>query len=473
MKPSTSTHTGVADHSGAVQHPKVVVVGAGSLFFGRQVIWQMVHSPQLRSGTLSLVETDPVRLDRLGRLAEMVAAHNNAPLRIEATSDWKDALPGADFVVLSFANDTVKYRGVDCAISEKYGVRMCSGDTIGPGGIFRAMREFPQILACARDAAALCPDAWVINYINPSTVHGIGLRRYAPQVKSFALCDSLHMPHIKRRYALRAGIIDAAADFTEEIDRDFDMRIAGVNHFTWMLKAEYRGENVMPAIAESIRRDAATEDTGGDVGAKALHNNRIAHALYEAYGRIPVCVAHTKEYLPYWQGRGVLPDAIPPLSIWETEARYERHAEMWRQIDDFVDGAIPIAEYTTRLGPDHATDIIENMVGNLGRPFYVNTYNDGAVTNMADEAYLELLCDVDMDGPRPRPVGEMPRGLRGWQEMILDTHELTAEAVATCDLALVRRALLTDPLVTSMADADAIVRELLEAERDALPACWY
>jgi len=188
---------------------------------------------------------------------------------------------------------------------------------------------------------------------------------------------------------------------------------------------------------------------------------------------VPVCVAHTKEYLPYWQGRGALKDDIPPLSIWETEPRYERHAEMWRQVDDFVQGRIPIAEYTTRLGPDHATDIIENMAANLGRPFYVNTTNDGAVTNMAPDAFLELLCDVDMDGPRPRPVGEMPRGLRGLQEVILDTHELTAEAVATCDLKLLRRALLTDPLITSMADADAILRELLEAEREALPDCWY
>jgi len=125
----------------------------------------------------------------------------------------------------------------------------------------------------------------------------------------------------------------------------------------------------------------------------------------------------------------------------------------------------------TTFGPDHATDIIENMVGNLGKPFYVNTFNGGAVTNMADDAFLELLCDVDMQGPRPRPVGAMPRGLRGMQEIVLDTHELTAEAVATCDRALLRRAMLTDPLVNSIADADAIIRELLAIERDALPAC--
>jgi alpha-galactosidase/6-phospho-beta-glucosidase family protein len=410
------------------QHPKVVVIGAGSLFFGRQAIWQMVHSPVLQTGTLSLVETNPERLDKLGRLADMVVADNQVPLRIEAVADWRDALSGADFVVLSFANDTVKYRGIDCTISEKYGVRMCSGDTIGPGGIFRAMREFPKILQCAQDVAELCPDAWVINYINPSSVHGIGLRRYAPEIKSFALCDSLHMPHVKRRYALRAGIIDTPEEYSADVDQAFDMRIAGVNHFTWMLKAEFAGEDVMPAIAESIRKDAATEDTGGDVGAKALHNSRIAYALYEAFGKVPVCVAHTKEYVPYWQGRGVRADDIPPLAIWETEARYERHAEMWQQIDDFIDGTIPISEYTTRLGPDHATDVIESMVGNLGHPFYINTWNDGAVTNMADDAFLELLCHVDMDGPRPLPVGEMPRGIRGMQETILDTHELTAEA---------------------------------------------
>ena len=111
----------------------------------------------------------------------------------------------------------------------------------------------------------------------------------------------------------------------------------------------------------------------------------------------------------------------------------------------------------TTFGPDHATDIIETMVGGLDKPFYVNTFNRGAVTNMADDAFLELLCDVDADGPRPQPVGEMPRGLRGLQEQVLDTHELTAEAVVTCDRRLLRRAMLTDPLVSSLADADAIL----------------
>ena len=456
-----------------IQQPKVVVIGSGSLFFGRQAIWQMVHSPHLNGGTLALVDKDPARMEKMGLLAQKVVAETGVSLRIEVASDWRDALPDADFVVLSFADDTVRYRGLDCQISEKYGLRMCSGDTIGPGGIFRAMRELPLIMECLADIERLCPDAWAINYINPSAVNGMAIARYAPRVKSFALCDSLHMPHVKLRYAMHAGLIDDADEWNDALADDFDLRIAGVNHFTWMLKAEYQGRNLTPQIAASLRDSAVAAGMDGDKSAKALFNDEIAWQLYEIFGCVPVCVSHTKEYLRFYQGHGRLPDGIPPLSIWDTEPRYDRHEAMWKQVDDFISGAQPISEFMTTLGPDHATDIIENMVGGLGQPFYINTYNRGAVGNMSDDSFLELLCDVDMDGPRPRPVGEMPRGLRGLSELVLDTHELTAEAIVKADYTLLRRAMMTDPLTNSIADADAILRDLLAAEREALPDHWY
>ena len=457
----------------ATQHPKVVVIGAGSLFFGRQAIWQMTQSPHLNRGTLSLVDTDAERLDKMGALARMVAADCDVELRIETASDWRDVMPEADFVVMSFAADTVRYRGLDCEISERYGIRMCSGDTIGPGGIFRAMRELPAIMACVDDCLRLCPDAWVINYINPSTVNGMAIARFAPDAKSFALCDSLHMPHVKLRYARLAGIIKDDSEWNPALDTEFDLRIAGVNHFTWLLKAEYQGEDMSDRIAKALKPSKAADHMDGNLGAKALHNDAIARQLYDAFGCVPACVSHTKEYLRYYQGHGIAPDAIPPLSIWETDMRYARHAEMWRQVDDFVNGVEAISGFRTALGPDHATEIIENMVGGLGKPYYINTPNRGAVTNMAQDAFLELLCDIDMAGPLPRPVGEMPRGLRGLSEQILDTHELTAEAVVKADYGLLRRALLTDPLTNSIADADAILQELLDAQRDILPAHWY
>nr|WP_208420420.1 glycoside hydrolase family 4 [Paenibacillus lupini] len=453
--------------------PKVVVIGAGSLFFGRQSIWQMVHSPYLNNGTLTLVDTNEEKLAKLVKLAEMVARENQVPLKIEGSTNRRDVLKGADFVVLSFAEDTVKYRGIDCEISLKYGIRMCSGDTIGPGGIFRAMRELPVIMECAKDIEELCPDAWVINYINPSTVHGMALSRYAPNLKTFALCDSHHMPHKKAYYAVRAGIIQDPSEFTEEIDRKFDFRIAGVNHFTWLLKAEYDGKDFMATIAASLKKSAGTENNGGDTGAKALHNDAISYELYDIFGIIPTCTAHTKEYVRYWQGLGVTKDAIPPLSIWETEDRYKRHEEMWQQVDDFISGKLPINSYMGSFGPDHATDIIENMVGNLGKRFFINTLNSGAVTNMNDDSFLELLSEVSMDGIKPLHVGEMPRGIRGMQELVLDTHELTAEAVVEQSFIKLRRAMMTDPLVNSIHDADMIIKELLEQEQERIPKDWY
>jgi len=455
------------------QHPKVTLIGAGSLFFGRQAIWQMVHSPILNCGTLALVDSDPERLDKMARLARQVIADQGVALALEASTERREVLAGSDFVVLSFAKDSVKYRGIDCEVAARYGIRMCSGDTIGPGGIFRTLRELPVILEVARDVERLCPQAWVVNYVNPTAAQGIGLRRFAPGVKSFALCDGLHMPYVKQRYALEAGIIADPDEWSDEVDRRFDLRIAGVNHFTWILAAAYDGRDVLPALVEALRRDAAAESGHASGDSKEIYNATIGLALYEAFGVIPACVAHTKEYVRFWQGLGKTPEPVPPLAIWQTAPRYRLHEAMWQQVDDFLSGRRPIGDFMRLFGPDMATDVIETMAGGLGKPFYINTFNAGAVSNMADDAFLELLCDLDMAGPRPRPVGPMPRGVRALQEQVLDQHELSAAAAATCDRALLRRAMLTDPLVRSIGDADAIIRELLEAEREALPAGWF
>ncbi len=434
----------------------------------------MVKSEYLNNGTLALVDIDETILDKMTTLAKMVVEETGVNLKIESSLNYRDVLKGADFVVLSFAKDSVYYRGIDCEVSEKYGVRMCSGDTIGPGGIFRALRELPVILDIAKDVEKICPNAWLINYINPTAVNGMALKRYFPKLKTFALCDGLHMPHVKRNYAIRAGLASSEKDYTKDIEAKFDFRIAGVNHFTWLIRAMYNGEDLSSDIARSLKIDVAKETDGLDTGAKAIFNNTIGYELYKAYGRIPTCVAHTKEYMRFWQGRNIADEAISKLNLWETEARYKRHQEMWDEVDGFINGKTPISDYMTTYKPDHATDIIESMVGNLGKQFFINTYNNGAVTNMSDDAFLELLCDVDMEnGPVPIEVGDMPRGIRGMQELILDTHELTAEAIYKRDISLLRKAMLTDPLVCSIADADAIIKELMDAEKVMIPEAFY
>ena len=152
--------------------------------------------------------------------------------------------------------------------------------------------------------------------------------------------------------------------------------------------------------------------------------------------------------------------------------RVEWTRDVWQRVDDYLSGKVDIAEFDTEFGPDPATDLIEGMWTG-GKRFYINTFNDGAVTNMADDAFLELLTDIDMDRATPLPVGPMPRGVRAMCETVLDTHELTAQAVAQCDRDLLRRAMLTDPLTNSIGDTDALIDDLLEAEREALSPCWF
>lgn len=458
-----------------IPSPKVVIIGAGSLFFGRKAIWQMVHSPYLQNGTLGLVDTDPDCLDKMKRLADMVIAHNGVSLKVEASTDRRKVLEGADFVVLCFAMDNAKYRGIDCQLSAKYGIRMCSGDTIGPGGILRAMRELPEAMRVAADVKELAPEAWVINYINPTSVLGIALQRYLPELKSFALCDAQF--YMKRDYALKAGLIEKPEDYTSEMDAEFELLTAGVNHFTWVHKAEYRGETILPALMKKLEKDCdgeqkTIEEDPVYTGSKGIHNVRIQLELYDAFGALPTVLGHTKEYVRFYQGHGVRTDGVPPLLLFDSDERIKWTQSVWDRVDEYLSGKTDIAEFDTEFGPDPATDIIESMAGGLGKRFFINTFNQGAVPNLADDAFIELYCDLDMNGPRPLPCGEMQRGIRGLSEQVLDTHELTAEAIVKKDKALLRRAFFTDPLTNSIPDTDALLSELIEAEKDALETDW-
>ncbi len=443
-----------------MKHPKIVIIGAGSLFFGRKLIWAMNRLEGLTDGHLALVDTDPAHLDGMHKLAMAVRAESGATHEISATTDYREALPGADFVILSFSHRNAHYRGVDVQVSARHGIRMCSGDTIGPGGVFRALREFPKVMDIARSVEALCPDAWLINYINPSSVFGIALAKTC-KARNFALCDSLHLPYLHHNYMKMIGLDPAG-------EKDFDMRIAGVNHFTWLIEATYKGTDVLPQIIEATRRLGREEDPKAN--AKGLFNKRIAAALADVFGAYPVCTAHTKEYLPYFQGHGVHvgEEVVPPLKLFEHDQREAITAGMWKDVAEFGSGQRPVAEFLEKGASDHATDVIQAIWNDSGRHLFVNVPNRGSVPNLPDEAILELECVVGKDGPKPVPAPAMPAGLRGLQMQIHDTHELTVEAFLKKDRDLLLRAMCTDPIVPSMATAKAVLKDLYEAEKEAL-----
>jgi alpha-galactosidase len=283
------------------------------------------------------------------------------------------------------------------------------------------------------------------------------------------------------------GILDKdAQSVPPEVETRLELRIGGVNHFTWMTKFNYDGQDYLPRWREHIakraeeERESASKETRDNV--HGVHNNAKSKArfnacyrleLFNAYGVSPECIGHTKEYVPYYQEVGSAPVDPEPIKLFDAENRAREMAARWKETEDYAYGRKPLDEFIKSGRGDHATDIIESMWGGLGKSFYINSANRGAVSNMAHDAFLELRCHLDMHGPVPQPFGEMPRGILGLQQQVLDTHELTARAGATCDRDVLLQAMLTDPIVNNVTDAKAIIEESLERQRDALPDGWY
>ena len=455
--------------------PKIVVIGAGSYFFGKPVIYNAVTSPILQNGTLALVDTNEHTLKTMMALAERAKAHKNVPLEIIGSTDRREVMKDADFVVLSFSFRNSYYRGLDTRISQKYGITMCSSDTIGPGGAFRALRELPEILRIADDVRELCPNAWVINFVNPTSTLGIGLMRYAPDVKSFALCDGNHMPYCRRWPLEHAGMIRKDQPVPPEMDAKLDMTVAGVNHCTWILRCFYDGKDMMPELKAYLDRAARAEyEKRPSPKAKPRLNDNYCKILTDLFDAFPTAISHTKEYVPYFQGKGVMPETPEPLIAFDGYNRQEEMDAAWAKTEKLANGETPIEDFFKEGRGDHATDIIESMWGNLGKKFYINCANRGAVPNLPDDAFLELLCELDMEhGPRPLPACDMPRGLLSLTYRILDTHELTAKAAVECDRHVLMQALACDPLTTNLEDIRMIIDELLVEERDHLDEKWF
>ncbi len=464
-----------------MQSPKIVVIGAGSHFFGRPVIWNMVNSEILKGGTLALVDTDPDTLNTLMDLARKAVDAAGTPTVVTGSTDRREVLQDADFVVLTFSEHNTHYRCMDAEVSFKHGVRMCSADTIGPGGIFRSLREIPRALEMAEDIRELAPDAWTINFVNPTAVLGIALRRYAPEIRSFAICDSHHEPYYRLKTLKKLGILpEDATEIPTEIERKLDLHVMGVNHFTWITKLNYDGKDYLPEWYQKLLQEAeeslqSKEIGGPDIApdSKGKFNPVYAQQLMEMFGAYPDIISHTKEYVPFFQGCGTEDIYPEPIRVFDGHHRAQLMAEKWNETQQFARGEKSIGEFLSSGQPDHATDIIEAVWGNLRKPFYINTLNSGAVPNMADDAFLELRCDVDINGPRPQPLDPMPRGLLGLQQNVLDTHELTAEAAVSCDRHTLLRAMMTDPIIHNYEDAKNIMNELLERQSDILPTEWY
>jgi len=446
--------------------PKVVLIGAGSAFFGRSTVWSMVRKPALSTGTLALCDVDATLLKTMEQVARRAIEAADVPLTLEVSTDYRKLLKGADFVILAFAVEGVRLRGVDARLSTKHGVVMCSADTIGPGGILRTCREVPRQQRILNDIERVCPDAWVVNWVNPTAAMGLAMMRLNPTVKSLAICDGPHNPHFDVARLVEAGLIRKPEQATPELLRNTRIRSGGVNHFNWLTDISYRGRDLMGNVRKHYEKQLRTAKNKG----MREHWGMILD-LADAYGAFPMCFGHTREYVPWFQGLGKKKTFT--IAMWRIQNRWKWMRGQWRDMRDIASGRRSIGDFLEKPSPDHASDIIESMWAGLGTQFYINTPNRGAITNMPDDAFVEVLCDVSLDAVRPLPYGPMPRPLLSMFHTVLDEHELAVEAGATCDRDTLKKAFVASPVTTNLADIDAMIGDLLKAERPYLPKAWY
>ena len=451
--------------------PKVVLIGAASAFFGRQTIWSMVNKPALKNGTLALVDPDTKKLKWMETIARKSIEATGVPLKLEVSTNRKDVLKKADFVILAFANEGVKLRGVDADISTKHGMTMCSADTVGPGGIMRTLREVPHQNEILDDVKKLCPTAWVINWVNPTAAMGIAMMRNYPELNTLAICDGPHNPRFDRHICVQAGLVKDAANVTDAMLSRLKIRSAGVNHFNWITELTYNGKDMIPKVMANLKNASQDEHIASSEEGKVGLTNRIAYQLAEAVGYIPKCIWHTQEYLPYFQGNDISKKDVLTIKKWDIKVRRQWMKDCWTDMREIASGK-RLDTFLKDTTADHASDIIETMWTGNGKQYYINTLNNGAVTNMTDDSYLELLCTVDMNGVRPLPFGEMPRPLWGYMHRVLDEHELAVEAAVTCDRKTLLKAFLASMITVSIPDAKACMEEMLKKEKEYLPKKW-
>ncbi len=453
--------------------PKVVLIGAGSLFFGAKTIWSMATKEALCSGILVLVELDEQKLKWMKQIADRVVASRGIPLKVLATSDPRKALKGADFVILAMAQNSVALRDLDSRISTRHGMIMCSADTIGPGGIMRTLREVPIQQAVLRDIERLCPEAWVMNWINPTSAMGIAMMRHFPKIKSMALCDCVQNPAFDDNLIVRAGLTASVAEVTKALRRRVKIISGGVNHFTWLICMTCDGKDQTARIKASLKQAAVMEH--GRESVEKDHGSltaRIAWQLADAVGYAPMCTGHTQEYLPYFQGHGVHKKGVLTIRRWRADLRRQWMRQYWKEAASYAAGRTPIEQFLRTTTADYASDIIESMWAGRPRRCYLNTPNNGAISNLTDDAYVEIPCRPDMSGLHPLPFGPLPRPILGYVQRVLDEHELAVEAAITCDRRVLRRAFLASMVAVSIPDVDACMNEMLAKEQAYLPARW-
>jgi alpha-galactosidase len=430
--------------------PRIVLVGAGSVVFTRNLLGDMLSSTALRSADIVLHDIDPERLSTAERMAHWTAAALGATPTISAHLDRRSALRGADFVVNTIQVGGARATGLDFEVAGRFGLRYTIADTVGVGGVFRALRTVPVALAIARDMADVCPDAWLLNYTNPLAILVRAVAEASP-IKVVGLCHSVFWT------------IDTLAGYLGIPRDEIDSASAGVNHHAFLLRLEHRGRDLYPDLRRFIEAGRTPDD------------NLVRSDLFLRLGSyLTESSEHHAEYNPWFIGkRDAAGDAVERfhVPIGEYLDRVARNLDEFAETKRMLDAG---EAFEIERSGEYAATIAEAITTGAPARIVANVINHGRlIPNLEAAACVEVPALVDGLGVQPIAMGDLPLQLAAYIRGAVDMQGLTVRAALAHDRDAVYQAVMTDPLVQSQLTLDDTWRltdAMIAAEAEWLPA---
>ncbi len=430
--------------------PKVTFIGAGSAVFAREIITDLLLIDGLDEGSLALVDLDPERLELAQQIVERLVELTGKRWGVTASTDRRQVLAGSDVVVNSIEVAGLANVRHDYDIPLKYGVDQCIGDTIGPGGIFKALRTGPAWLEILRDAEQLCPDALVLNYTNPMSILTLAALQ-GTAMRTVGLCHSIQ----DNTYEL--------AEYLQIPQPELEWRCAGINHNAWFTELRHKGQDMYPRLRERAQVPEVYEQ------------DPVRFEMLRYFGYfVSESSGHFSEYVPYFRKRPELVERYTRPAYRGESGFYANNWPTWRRENDDDIRAMLAGthEIPLRRGVEYASYIIEALFLDRPTTIYGNVRNTGLISNLPDGC-VEVACLVDRNGVQPCYFGSLPEQVAALDRAHMAVHTLVVEALLHGDQQAARYALQLDPLtaaVCSPAEIDALFSEMWEAERAYLPA---
>lgn len=428
---------------------KITFIGAGSTVFAKNVLGDCLLCDAIKNNLeIALYDIDQNRLEESEQLIrEINRIYNDSKAVIKSylgVKNRKEAFRGADFLINAiqvggYEPSTV----IDFEIPKKYGLRQTIADTVGIGGIFRALRTIPVLNEFAEDIMQVCPNAWFLNYTNPMAMLSNFMQRYT-QVKTVGLCHSVQ--------GCASGLLKAL-DLPAE---NFVDKIAGINHMGWLLEiTDQNGNDLYPLIRERAAKKNAEQK----------HNDMVRFEYINRFGYY--CTEsseHNAEYNPFFI-KSKYPELIDQYNIPLDE--YPRRCV--KQINDWAKQKEEIyanGEVKHKRSIEYGSRIIEAMITNTPYKIGGNVLNTGLITNLPSQATVEVPCLVDAGGIHPTYVGDLPLQLAAMNSSNIYPQLLTVEAAVTKSRETLYQAAMMEPHTAAELSIDDIVSmcdEMIEA----------